>query len=577
MPQRKPAKAVDRNLDKLNNKHIEASLVDFDVLAEEMDFRAKFAGKQRLALLDIASIQTLAASIPTIFKSFKTRREDRRIELFLQLCRALEAAIIYRFNNDGEYSEDDLKSLSSIYKSVSLQTALIRPLTPGGEIVQVVYPDEIVIEPKGGSRSIVLWAFYYDASHRVGRAVGANVPYVPEWSLARMINKGKSMGAFFDFYASYSHETDIEAFQAKKYVDGTQVSIYDEFVGSNVCTDVAGNLHKPVGNRFALIDMEDYHRESIDRAAAIASHTTTSYARMMVRQNLWADPVAIGNRYVVSQFMVNAIDLSNGERVKLHVQSLNITDVIKQRSNQKLFEGTYMSKQDSKFFVGIAKSMRRAVTGDSKLFESMLLFGPPGYGKTTIAKKLCEHAGIPALSKSIGQFGMDAIAFNRSLNSTGQLARKLGAVLLLDDADYVIYGRSLDHSRLALMNEVLQFFDRYSGPKIMTTNIELADIDPAIVSRCEIAYYIKSTTRIDWRQTLKEYIRKYADKPPKYIKTADFDDLEIPVTPSTNTAAWSYRSLSNLAKLIVNDYRFTSTINEDIFVEIFSEKCLGVV
>ncbi len=76
------------------------------------------------------------------------------------------------------------------------------------------------------------------------------------------------------------------------------------------------------------------------------------------------------------------------------------------------------------------KPLRRCLEGEP--LHSMILWGPPGVGKTTIARLLCENAGLRMLALSAVMDGVKAI---REAVSVGEMERAAGrqCVLFVDE------------------------------------------------------------------------------------------------------------------------------------------------
>lgn len=78
---------------------------------------------------------------------------------------------------------------------------------------------------------------------------------------------------------------------------------------------------------------------------------------------------------------------------------------------------------------------------------TIVLHGPPGVGKTLTAECMAEYACKPLIHLSVG----DLVAFDDSieerLTEAFETAGRLGAILLLDEADVVLEARSFEDVR----------------------------------------------------------------------------------------------------------------------------------
>ena len=120
--------------------------------------------------------------------------------------------------------------------------------------------------------------------------------------------------------------------------------------------------------------------------------------------------------------------------------------------------------------------------------KTILLYGPPGCGKSLGAKRLAWNTGLPLLKVRFdalisSYFGESAI----NLRSIFTAAKELPCVLLLDECDFIARSRTNtkdigEASRI--VNSLLQLMEDYDAPGLLvaTTNIE-SSLDPALFRR----------------------------------------------------------------------------------------------
>jgi len=127
--------------------------------------------------------------------------------------------------------------------------------------------------------------------------------------------------------------------------------------------------------------------------------------------------------------------------------------------------------------------------------KTILLYGPPGCGKSLGAKRLAWNTGLPLLKVRFdalisSYFGESAI----NLRSVFEAAKERPSVLLLDECDFI--ARSRTNSRdigeaSRIVNSLLQLMEEYDAPGILvaTTNIE-DSLDTALFRRFDDVFQV---------------------------------------------------------------------------------------
>lgn len=116
----------------------------------------------------------------------------------------------------------------------------------------------------------------------------------------------------------------------------------------------------------------------------------------------------------------------------------------------------------------------------------ILMFGPPGVGKTYTAEAVAEKARVPLYLVSAGMLGTSPEVVEPALTHALELCRLWNAMLLLDEAD-VFLGARLDDSlnRNELVSIFLTKLEYYQGILFLTTN-RFSRIDYAFQSRVDL-------------------------------------------------------------------------------------------
>ncbi|KAL2270610.1 hypothetical protein VTJ83DRAFT_2794 [Remersonia thermophila] len=110
----------------------------------------------------------------------------------------------------------------------------------------------------------------------------------------------------------------------------------------------------------------------------------------------------------------------------------------------------------------------------------ILMFGPPGVGKTYTAEAVAEKARVPLYITSAGMLGTNPATVEATLTHDLELCHLWNAMLLLDEAD-VFLGARMDDSlaRNELVSVFLTKLEYYQGILFLTTN-RFARIDHRI-------------------------------------------------------------------------------------------------
>ncbi|KAI8635237.1 P-loop containing nucleoside triphosphate hydrolase protein [Xylariaceae sp. FL1651] len=116
----------------------------------------------------------------------------------------------------------------------------------------------------------------------------------------------------------------------------------------------------------------------------------------------------------------------------------------------------------------------------------ILMFGPPGVGKTFTAEAVAEKSRVPLYAMSAGDLGTQPADVEKALERALNLCRMWNAMLLLDEADVFLGARTADSiARNELVSIFLRMLEYYQGTLFLTTN-RVASIDPAFQSRVDL-------------------------------------------------------------------------------------------
>lgn len=136
----------------------------------------------------------------------------------------------------------------------------------------------------------------------------------------------------------------------------------------------------------------------------------------------------------------------------------------------------------------------------------ILMFGPPGVGKTFTAEAVAERARVPLYSMSAGTLGTVPKEVEAALDRALDLCKLWNAMLLLDEADVFLGSRNTaDLARNELVAVFLTKLEYYAGVCFLTTN-RVSTIDEAFQSRVDLFLRYEDLTVSARRQVWESFI-----------------------------------------------------------------------
>lgn len=179
---------------------------------------------------------------------------------------------------------------------------------------------------------------------------------------------------------------------------------------------------------------------------------------------------------------------------------------------------------------------------------SLIFYGPPGIGKTTIASAICNDLNIP---HAIFECGID------SKNKLIQLIE-----LAKQSENYVIICEEIHRLNRDKQDILLPYIEKgIVNVFCCTTENPYFVVNPAIRSRCQILE-LKPLTSSDMFEYLKKLIKT------KKINLNISDDLLMKITSSTNG---DFRSTINIIDILVNLYP-KQKITSEILSQVLQNK-----
>lgn len=195
------------------------------------------------------------------------------------------------------------------------------------------------------------------------------------------------------------------------------------------------------------------------------------------------------------------------------------------------------AKEEALEVVGLLKDHSKLKSVGGKIIKGLLMIGPPGVGKTYLAKAIATEAGLPFLSLSASEFTEIFVGVGaRRVRKLFKQARNLsyahgGAIVFIDEIDAI--GRTRNFSFMSgqetntTLNQLLVEMDGLQGESenvvvIAATNSQEDVLDPALLrpGRFDRKIYIEKPNLKGREDVFKLYLSKI-----KYDKTIDIGRL----------------------------------------------------
>ncbi|KAK6506459.1 hypothetical protein TWF506_011367 [Arthrobotrys conoides] len=144
----------------------------------------------------------------------------------------------------------------------------------------------------------------------------------------------------------------------------------------------------------------------------------------------------------------------------------------------------------------------------------ILLYGPPGVGKTSTAETIAIATRKPLFSISVSDVGTKAKHVESNLSRIFALATSWQAILLIDEADVFLESRgrgpATSTDKNALVSVFLRVLEYYQGIMFLTTN-QIAQFDVAIPSRIHVAIQYQSLKAQQMKDIFVGFIKPLDD------------------------------------------------------------------
>jgi SpoVK/Ycf46/Vps4 family AAA+-type ATPase len=149
--------------------------------------------------------------------------------------------------------------------------------------------------------------------------------------------------------------------------------------------------------------------------------------------------------------------------------------------------------------------------GQQQLGQNLviLLYGPPGVGKTFTAEVIAKATGKPLIVISVPEIGLNAEQAESKLRRIFDLAARWEAILLIEDADTFFESRSsdADAQRKAFVSVLLRLLEYYTGVMFLTTTRSRA-LDISVQSRVHLSVRYQDLNKEGGRAVFGRFMDK---------------------------------------------------------------------
>ena len=223
---------------------------------------------------------------------------------------------------------------------------------------------------------------------------------------------------------------------------------------------------------------------------------------------------------------------------------MNLTTPLAERMRPKLLDD-YIGQEH---LLNADASLRRAMDGG--MVPSMILWGPPGVGKTTLAYLIAKHLNRPFQSLSAISSGVKDVREVIQRVETAGMFQEKGTILFIDEIHR--FSKSQQDS---LLGAVEKGTITLIGA---TTENPSFEVISALLSRCQV-YTLKEHTKTDLILLLQRAIEKDTFLKTKTFKLTELNALLL-------LSGGDARKLLTIFEIIVSTFQNADTIeiNDDV-------------
>lgn len=184
----------------------------------------------------------------------------------------------------------------------------------------------------------------------------------------------------------------------------------------------------------------------------------------------------------------------------------------------------------------------------------VLCHGAPGMGKTLTAEIVSESKGKPLYRVHASQLGTNPEKIEEKMVSILRRSERIGAILLIDEADTYMRKRGVNIDQDAIVGVFLRLLEYYRGILFLTTNL-IDEIDDAILSRINIHIKYETPQRTSLSDIFKIHLSAY---------NIDYNAIDVVKIVEAYDGMLSGRDVKNMCKNCAKIIAADKTVKFDI-------------
>ena len=229
---------------------------------------------------------------------------------------------------------------------------------------------------------------------------------------------------------------------------------------------------------------------------------------------------------------------------KIKDESLNLESetkfVVKRNVETRFFDvaGLTEAKEEMMKITDMFKNRERYESLGAKIPTGVMLLGPPGCGKTLLARAVAGESGVPFISVNGAEFdeklvGVGVARVRKMFETARNIAKSDGAcVLFIDEIDALgkvrLIGNTRSSETLNMLLTELDGFDKTLNVMVIAATNIGKSLDPALTrsGRFDHKVYIDPPTKDDRIEMFKLYLEKLTLIKRKDIEYQEYEENE---------------------------------------------------